>query len=106
MKFVDGYLVQGSSFVVCCLCEREYLVADAVANEHPDAPPSFVCYRCSAEHDQYELEMMRAEAYRAARMSDNYFCSDCGTVTSDGSNWCGDCSRFDQVYEEWMFDSA
>lgn len=91
------------TFVICHLCGNECLVADVEADEHPDIPPSYVCRRCAAAYSQYEIEMMRVEAYRDARMSDNYFCSDCGSVTSKGSGWCEACATFDQVFEEWMF---
>ena len=90
---------QGCSFLFCALCGDQHLVSDAVACQHPDAPPHFVCDRCSAETEQFEVEQMLVDAWRDARMSDNYFCGDCGVVTQDGSGWCKACARYDQVFE-------
>ena len=89
----------GLSFVRCAVCDGEFLESDTVACGHPDAPPAWVCGRCSAEHTQFELEVMLAEAWADARMSDNHFCSDCGVVVVSGDGWCEDCARRDQINE-------
>ena len=52
------------TFVICHLCGNECLVADVEADEHPDILSSYVCRRCAAAYSQYEIEMMRVEAYR------------------------------------------
>lgn len=103
-------IVQGCSFVMCCLCHKEILVADAVAKSHPDDPSSIVCHRCADEHHQIEIEEMRREAYRYAALSYNGFCRECGeackTWDEAGNRWCSTCQRFDQIYEDCMFDGT
>ena len=53
MNFNRG---QGCSWVICCECERTFLVADACDLGHPDDPPSVLCERCSAAYSQVEME--------------------------------------------------
>ena len=104
MSFVN--MAQGCSFVRCAVCNGEFLESDTVACAHPDAPPAWVCSRCSAEHTQFELEVMFVEAWKDARMSDNYFCSDCGVVVVDGSGYCDACFRRDLAEEVFGAEEA
>ena len=68
MNFNRG---QGCSWVICCECERTFLVAsDACDLGHPDDPPSVLCSRCSAAYYQDEMEESRRYAYYCARMAE------------------------------------
>ena len=93
----------GCSFTRCFLCGGEALVPDTWTGP-PDAPSTYVCVPCENKHGTYAIEVMRVQRYDQARMTDNFYCKDCGCVTPDGSAWCGDCSRYDQVFEPFGFD--
>ena len=69
-KRIDDNKWQGSSWVICCVCDKEFLVADACAVGHPDDPPWFLCQRCSTEHSQAEMEENMRYAYYCARIAE------------------------------------
>ena len=107
-----------SAFYICGECGNEFLGRDDIPVDDDNCIP--VCRRCQI---QYEYCIVCDISFRFHESGDPsgdlcndcwegndrhtreyYFCSDCGTETPDGSGWCEDCSRFDQVYEEWMFE--
>ena len=67
------YRPQGSSFMICCICDREFLGSDAMAIGHPDDESTTLCYRCCDELSQSEIQEMCQDAWRDARLSESYF---------------------------------
>lgn len=56
------YQAQGCSFMICCVCGREFLGSDVMAEGHLDDEPTTLCHRCGDELSQLEIEEMRLKA--------------------------------------------
>lgn len=67
---MSEFYVNGCHWVDCFVCEREFLVSDAVAVGHPDNPPAVLCVRCASMECQAEMEQMCREADYHARMAE------------------------------------